>query len=443
MIDNSIYYPIILSIFNTIINSKWVAKYTSNCFEKVGVSDPVAFLMTLIAIHVEGIEYLSYYKDEQANIKKNMANLCYVYSYKQLKEILGEVDTSMLTWKLMLLQKRIVQENGSKLSEDGHWETLDIDWTTVLSFSKLREGSEVGQNKRYRGKECFQFLLSSLGEIFIDCKLCPGNYSPKVLFCKFVKRAKALGYCFYAVRADGAFGHAENIRLLQSKEFSLHYAIGGSSALGVIKKGVVEFKSLLNKGSSKIISLKKGLSALDLGIQNIAKQGEEEVYSRIIICRRIHRRRDKKTGRLKQRNYYYSIITDFDWSVSKIVKYYHGRQKIENSIKELKYHYHLNRMAQNKLKGNELYLASKILTMTMVKLFALRHLPKRLRKLRLRTLIRQVFAKTILTFKQLNYEHFTLKVALRRKSKFYWHVRRIEQKLLRDLSPIYPLNLIG
>ena len=244
-----------------------------------------------------------------------------------------------------------------------------------------------------KGKPCFKPLFTFLGKVFIDCKLCPGKSNPKVYFQKMVKRAISMGHKFFAVCGDAAFGNVQNVLFLT--KLSLHYALGSSKQLGIVSDGIETFKKLRRKGVSKIIGIKKGIHFFDYGFQYIGQIGFRAIYTRVIIGCRIHRRRNKK-GKLKVRYYYYSIITDLDWSLTKVIKYYRTRQNIENAIKEIKYHYSLNRMPHRNRKANEFYIASRILAMSMVKLFQLTHLPKSLQSMRRKTLIRKVFASALL-----------------------------------------------
>jgi len=396
--------------------------------------------MTMMVIHIVGFEYMSHYEVAFTSCKNMMEPLCQLLSVKQIQAILSVIAIGIPTWNIFRLQRRILQENGLSLCQDGKFNTLYLDWTILTSFSKKREGAEKGYNKRYKGKPCFNLMLSYLGKVFIDCKLCSGKTNPKIYFKKMLKRAKSMGYQFSAVCGDAAFGTVENV--LFSVKLSLHYALGSSSQLGLVSDGIKEFKKLWHKGSPKIICVKKGIYVFDFGFHCIGQLELRDIYTRVIICCRIHRRRDKK-GKLKVRHYYYSILTDLDWSISKILKYYHTRQNIENGIKELKYHYSVSRLVHKKLKANEFNIACKIFAMSMVKLFQLDHLPKRLQSLRRKTLIRQVFANSILRAIPLKYLEVPIEVDIRPNRKYSWHFKRIVEKLIKDHSRIFARELVG
>lgn len=432
--------PILLYVFSMLSQSPWVNKYTDRCFTRLGCNNPLQLLMTMMVIHIVGLEYLSYYYGPTASMcKEMMAPLCNLYSLQQLRSMLGAISTSMITWKVLLLQRRLIAEHGSLLPDKFGFITINLDWTTAPSFSEQREGANVGYNSRYKGKPCFQILLSQIGQFFVDMKLCSGDSNPSVHFCKMLKRAISMGYQFTGIRADAAFGCAENVLFILQLKLSLYYAIGASSRLAVIKEGRKLFRKLVHQGSSRIIHIAKGLAALDLGQVNIAAKGKSPVYARVIICRRIHRK--KKDGRWKVREYYYAVLTNLPWTVLKVVRYYHQRQEIENGIKELKYHYSLVRMPHQTLKANEFYIATKLLAMTMVKLFQLQCLPNALRSLRRKTLLLQVLDSAIVKVEFRSYLFYPIKVDIRTKSKYSWHLQRILKKLLQDHPRLCALKM--
>jgi transposase len=334
----------------------------------------------------------------------------------------------MLSWKLLICQNRILKENGGmKLCEGESLTTLDIDWTTLLTYSEKKEGAQRGMNKKKKGKPCFQLSLSFIENLFVDSKLCPGLSNPKNLLQQKVKRAMTLGYKFSAVRADSAYGSTENLRYLQS--LSLYYAIGATHTYKVIKQARQTFKQQVRKkGAPGIIHISEGLQAYDFGTHNITKEGEQPLNCRIITCRRIQR--TKKKGKWIVKSYYYSILTNLDWSVKQVVKYYHLRNRIENGIKELKYHYHLERLPATELQANEFYIVSKIVAMTMIKLFAINNLPKALQSMWRKTLLRKIFGRHLLVLQ--GEKENILIVEIRLKCPYSWHFKRILKKLLLD-----------
>jgi hypothetical protein len=367
-----------------------------------------------------------------------------LYGAGKLRGLLCLLPGSMITWKLLLLQRYLVVRHCpqlltekpsrlvAKIAPKG---ILDIDGYSIVSYSKTREGSKLGHHKRRKGKPTLQGSGSFLGNIFIDFKLFAGNINVCTFFKKAVKRARSMGYPFSLVRADTIYGNAKNLLFLE--KLSLHYIMGINSSLIAIREGIRRFEKLAKQRSCKIVHLAKGSAILHLGKINVAKASEKPLYRFVVLCRRIHRRRKK--GRLKIKRYYYAIVTDLPLTERQIFRLYHQRQKIENGFKELRYHYAFHKLtnqSRKSMKANELWMISKIFSMTMAKIFAHNVLPVRFKNMRLRTLIRQLFATTIFSVQG-------WKVYLLPKPKRLWHLKRISKKLGQNRFLIKPLKMVA
>lgn len=140
------------------------------------------------------------------------------------------------------------------------------------------------------------------------------------------------------------------------------------------------------------------------------------VKTRIVIVRRINR--TKKKGRWHVKTYYYGIASNLELPAVKLYRFYHKRQCIEAGFRELKNHYHLERLPFQGLKANEFWVISKITAMTLIKIFQTEMLPKALQKLLRKTLFRRIFQKGLRLDK-------TGKVQARRRNKYTWHLRRL------------------
>ncbi|MCP4490047.1 MAG: transposase [Gammaproteobacteria bacterium] len=175
--------------------------------------------------------------------------------------------------------------------------------------------------------------------------------------------------------------------LLFLTKLSLGYAIGAPATFSVVKNGRNDFKKLAREKSSAIISAGKGIALLDLG-QIVLTNG---VKTRIIIVRRINR--TKKNGKWQVNTYYYAIASNLELSALKLYKFYHKRQCIEAGFRELKNHYHLERLPFQNLKANEFWIMCKITAMTLFKIFQHEMLPKALHALLRKTLFRRIFRK--------------------------------------------------
>ena len=133
----------------------------------------------------------------------------------------------------------------------------------------------------------------------------------------------------------------------------------------------------------------------------------------------------QKNGCWKIKIYFHAIVSDLHMTTCGIYKLYINRQVIENGFKNLRYHYALNNFCKNgkeSLKANELWIASKIFSMTAYKIFGETMLSRRLRSKRRKTLLYDVFKNTISGVQG-------KEVLLRRSPKHLWHIKRIFNKL--------------
>lgn len=380
--------------------------------------------MTLLVIHLGGFECISHYQKHYMSCSSVINGNFAIFCADRLRGILMFISGSMITWKIFLLQRRLVVEHAPGLLDGKYGKVLDVDGSALVSYSKDREGSDFGHSKRYKGRRLLQLSGSFIEKIFIDGKLFEGFINTATFFKKAVKRAISLGYRFTMVHADALYGNSGNVLFLE--KLCLLYAIGIAIKLNDLQEGKKRFKKLARQGSSKIIHIAKATAIMSLGFVNIAKAGEKPVYRHVIMCQRIHSR--NKHGRLKIKFYYYAIVTNLDWTPSKIYKFYMQRQVIENGFKELRYHYAINNFCKNgktSIRANELWIASKMFAMTMYKIFAENMLPKRLRSKRRKTLLRDLFENTVLGIQG-------DKVLIRRDPQHLWHLKRILTKLEQD-----------
>lgn len=431
----SISLPIILFCFKILKDSLWTDGYLKDICACLKVNAPVTLLMTLLIIHLSGFDCISHYQQYYQQCVSVINGNFLIYCADKLRFILLLVPGYMITWKLFLLQRRLVEQHAPRLVEGKYGDTLDIDGFTLVSYSRKREGSDFGYTKRFQGRPVLQGSASFLGRIFIDCKLFEGSTNTATFFQKAVKRAISLGYHFIMVRADALYGFLENLLFLE--KLSLWYAIGIATKLKAIKESKSYFEQLARISSSKIIHIAKGIAILDLGVINVAPIGERPEFRRVILCRRIHRR--KKNGHWKTKKYYYAIVTNLDWSPRTIYKFYMQRQCIENGFKELRYHYAMNNFCKNgkeSLKANELWIASKMFAMTMYKIFAHNMLSVRLKTKRRKTLFRELFENTIFCVEN-------GKVILCHNPQHLWHLKRMFTKLEQNSFLSKPFRIAG
>jgi len=381
--------------------------------------------MSILIQPIIGIEYQQHYRELFPELKKFYAPYFSLYGVDTIKALLHKLTNSMAAWKLLLFQAFLLRTRAPQLLDPPAERVLDVDVMTVRSTSSKKEGAELGYNKKSKNKPCFQLSASLIGRIFIDAKLFFGHCNPKDFFGKAVKRAIALGLVIQIVRADSAYLTYKNLRLLDS--LSLRYAIGAPGTFNAVQEGKALFKRLARRKSSRILPVAKGVSVLDLGNVHLG----DRVYTRLLIVRRMSRRKNKKTGKWKVRTYYYAIASNLDLSAPKLYQFYHQRQRIEAGFRELKQHYHIERLPVQNLKGNEFWIVCKILAMTLFKIFQLETLPKNLHSLQRKTLLRRIFQKGLRV-------EISGQVHIVPKGKYTWVLRRVLSKTERIKYALSP-----
>jgi len=414
-----IYALHIFSEHRTVIDTRLFGILT--CF---GVIDPMRIFRSLILQQIMGVEHQYHYRQFYPEIKSYFSSYCSLYGADKIMETVGKITNSMASWKLIMIQASIIRTRCPQLFETKGKIIADIDVTTIQSSSSEKEGAEAGYNKKNKGKPCFQLSATFIGKFFADAKLFPGCTNPKDFFQKAVKRVISLGFHIEIVRADSAYMTLGNLLFL--KKLSLGYAIGAPATFKAVKDGIRLFKELSRKGSCRIITIKQGVAICDLGEVTL-KNG---VRTRIIIVRRISRTR--KNGKLKVRTYYYGIASDLEFSPGKLYKFYHQRQCIEAGFRELKNHWHLERLPFQGLKANEFWIMSKIVAMTLFKIFQAEMLPKSLH-----SLLRKTFLRRIL-MKGLHLDESGKKVLVRSDTRYKWLLQRLLAKTSRMKSAMSP-----
>jgi hypothetical protein len=389
-----------------------------------GVTDPMRMFRSVILQQIMGIEYQHHCRQFYPEIRSWFSSYCSLYGVDKIMATIGSITTSMASWKLAMIQASVIRTRCPQLIETKGKIVADIDVTTIQSSSSKKEGAEAGYNKKNKGKPCFQLSATFVGKFFADAKLFPGLTNPSDFFRKAVRRVISLGFHIEIVRADSAYMTRENLLFL--KKLSPGYAIGAPARFNVVKDGIRLFKELSRKGSCRIIKIRQGVAICDLGETTL----ENGVRTRIIIVRRISRTR--KNGRLKVSTYYYGIASDLGLSAKKLYEFCHKRQCIEAGFRELKNHWHLERLPFQSLKANEFWVISKIMAMTLFKIFQAEMLPKSLHSLLRKTFLRRVLMKG------LHPDESEKKVLIRPGTRYKWLLQRLLAKTARMETAMNP-----
>ena len=393
-----------------------IDSYLLRIFLFFGVTDPVRLFRSVILQQITGIEYQSHYRQFYPEISSYFSSCRSLYRVDKIMENIGRITTSMASWKLSLIQASMIKSRCPHLLHSGGKMVADIDVTTLRSSSSQKKGAEAGYNKKRRGKPCSQLSATFAGKFFVDAKLFPGCDNPKDFFRKAVKKAISLGFPIDIVRADRAYMTLENLLFLE--KLSPGYAPGAPATFKVVKGGIRLFAQPARKKSSQIVSTAKGVAVPDMGEVTL----ENGARTRIVIVRRITRK--KKNGRHRVRIFYYGIATNLDITAKKLYAFYHKRQCIEAGFRELKNHYNLERLPFQSLRANEFRVMSKIMAMTLFKIFQHEMLPKALRSLLRKTLFRRIFKKGFRISS-------SGKLEVVPKSKYNWLLRRLLCKTAR------------
>jgi hypothetical protein len=240
----------------------WIlSAYLYNILTFLGVVDPVRLFMSILIQPVIGISYQQDYRDQYPAIKSFYASWFHVYGADTIRDAVSRLSNSMLTWKILLFQAKLVCTQSPHLFEVSNGPpalgtVLDIDGHTITSSSSQKEGAERGFNKHAKGRPCFQLSASWIGRVFVDVKLFAGQRNPKYFFRKAVKRAKSLGLPFEIVRADAAYATLDNLLFLT--QLCLRYALGMSANFAVVTAGIRSFHQLARKNPPRFFPWRKG-----------------------------------------------------------------------------------------------------------------------------------------------------------------------------------------
>jgi hypothetical protein len=192
-----------------------------------------------------GIEYQSHYRQIYTELSHSVGERFSLYGADEVRGVLAQATTRMATWKLCQIQAEILQHRGQRLLQDPQGDVMDIDVTPLLSFAPDKEGAEVGFNRKYKGRPCFQLPGSMIGKAVVDAKLFPGSDNPKEFFQRAIKRALALGYPIRILRGDAAYLSKDNVRFALKR--NLGYALGASAQFKAVKEGIALFKQRARK----------------------------------------------------------------------------------------------------------------------------------------------------------------------------------------------------
>ncbi len=130
--------------YQTIIDT-----YLLKIFKFSGIVSPVRMFRSVILQHLTGVEYQHHYRQFYPEIKSCFSSYHTLYGVDKIMVAVGKLTNSMASWKLIMIQNGLIKTRCSQLlSCPGAVgkRAADIDVTTLLSSSSLKEGAVAGYN---------------------------------------------------------------------------------------------------------------------------------------------------------------------------------------------------------------------------------------------------------------------------------------------------------
>ena len=171
MINFQIALPIVLYMVKVLNdNQQDLHSYLFRLLHTFGIVDPKRLFISIIIQPVIGVGYQNHYQELYPEIKQYYSAHFHLYCPAKIISFVSMITNSMVTWKILLFQAKLVKANCPRLLHSCKGEVLDIDGSTLKSCSSKKEGAEIGFNKKSKGKPCFQLSASFIGRIFVDLK---------------------------------------------------------------------------------------------------------------------------------------------------------------------------------------------------------------------------------------------------------------------------------
>ena len=110
----SISLVVILYSYQILKESRYTEEYLSGSCKGVGQKEIMPLMMTLMVIHLSGFACLSHFGQCYSECIAAISGNFRIYGASKLRIILSLIPGSMLTWKMLLLQRRLVEKNSRK-----------------------------------------------------------------------------------------------------------------------------------------------------------------------------------------------------------------------------------------------------------------------------------------------------------------------------------------
>jgi hypothetical protein len=281
-----------------------------------------------------------------------------------------------VNWDLVRRRFKLDRDDEPKHS------VVDLDSTVEVVYGEEIEGAEVGYNPRAHGRRSYHPLIISEGirDLVLDVELRKGNaHTASGAIAKvatIASRLEKAGRPMKYLRADAGFRGDELFTWCEDHDVG--YTIKSSKPKPLMRRVyALEFTDLDWYGDEEVQVAEMQYTA-----------GTWDRTRRLVVVRK----RGKDEGWLPNMGWSYEVIvTNLDWAVIDIWKFYNRRCQQENLIKELKAALGLDCISTASFEANEADQLLKVIAFNAAALFRHEVLPTAWDKFGLETLRRTFF----------------------------------------------------
>lgn len=229
--------------------------------------------------------------------------------------------------------------------------TLDFDATLIPLYGQ-QEGSAIGYNPYKPGRPSYYPKLAFIAETgeLLSVKLEPGTVRPTSGFLEFYRRAQQKlprNYVLSAVRGDAAFYKEEFLQAFEAD--CIFYAIK-------VRKDPYLKRIITLTAEQEFKAVDEAAEIATTILEHLPRTGRKP--RRYVVVRKLKEDASEQGYLFDEERYCYQVIVTNmeDKSAEEIWRFYNARCSSENSIKEAKQSFHLDKMPSSCFLANEAYL---------------------------------------------------------------------------------------
>ncbi len=255
--------------------------------------------------------------------------------------------------QLSRVSSLLLKEHGQSVQASK--KILDIDGSTHSMESRKREKGTPGYNKRHKGADCYQQSAAFCSNELITQKLDAGHvHCSQRLKYLFKKALKILGE-IHMIRLDSGYFSLDTILFLVGKP--VMFAIRATASCS----GFIHAMALAKARELHFKRVEKGKETYIAEIPELRIFKDLDKEFRFLLVKEHKRVKKVKKGRTfyTYEWQYWGIVTNIlssEMNSYELLKFYRGRQTIENFFKETKQSFNSGKMPSQKFRGNEAYL---------------------------------------------------------------------------------------